>query len=72
VKKYVYERGTWHVWERGEVHTVVWSENPRERNYFEDLGVDGMKMLKWIFRVSIGKEWNGFIWLRILRSDGPL
>lgn len=54
------------------MHTVVWSENPRERNYFEDLGVDGMKMLKWIFRVSIGKHWNGFIWLRILRSDGPL
>jgi len=39
-----------HVWGRGEVHKEFWWENLRERDLFEDLGVNGRRMLRWIFR----------------------
>jgi hypothetical protein len=35
--------------ERTEVHTRVWWGNMRERHHLEDLGVDGVVILKWIF-----------------------
>jgi hypothetical protein len=38
----------WHVWVRREVHTGLNSGNLRE-DYFEDPGVDGRIILKWIF-----------------------
>jgi len=39
----------------GEVRTGFWLEkNLRERDYFEDLGVDGRKILKWILSKSVG------------------
>ena len=34
---------TWHEWERGEVHTGVWSEDLRERDTLEDMEVNGRK-----------------------------
>jgi len=39
---------------RGEVNTGFWWGNWSERNYFDDSGVDGRIILRWIFR-----EWNG-------------
>jgi hypothetical protein len=43
-----------HVWVRGEVHTGFWWRDPREGDHLEDPGVDGMIILKWVF-----KKWNG-------------
>jgi drug/metabolite transporter superfamily protein YnfA len=33
-----------------EVYTVFWWGNLLERCYLEDLGIDGMIVLKWIFK----------------------
>jgi hypothetical protein len=32
-----------------DVHTGFWWGNLRERQNFEDLGVDGKRILKWVF-----------------------
>ena len=34
---------------RGEMYTTFWWENLREGDHFEDPGVDGRIILKWIF-----------------------
>jgi hypothetical protein len=44
----------WHVWKTGEVHTGFWWGDVFERDDFEDLGVDGRIILKWVF-----KQWDG-------------
>jgi hypothetical protein len=49
----------------GEVHTRFWWGNLRERNNFEDPGVYGIIIIRWIFR-------TGLIWLRIERGGGHL
>jgi hypothetical protein len=36
--------------ERGEVHTGFWWETLRERDHFENPGIDGRIILRWIFR----------------------
>jgi hypothetical protein len=46
------ELGTY--WGTGEVYTGFWWGNLRERDHFEDLGVDGRIILRWIFR-----KWDG-------------
>jgi hypothetical protein len=37
-----------------EVRTGFWWENLRERDKLEDTGVDGRRILRWIFR-----KWDG-------------
>jgi len=37
-----------------EVHRGFWWENPIKIYHLEDLGVDGMIILKWVF-----KKWDG-------------
>jgi hypothetical protein len=34
-------RGMWHVWETGEMHTVLWWGDQRGGNHLEDLDVNG-------------------------------
>jgi hypothetical protein len=35
---------------RGKVYKWFWWGNLRERDHFEDPGIDGKKILRWIFR----------------------
>jgi len=37
----------------GEVHTGFWWDNLQDRDHFEDQGVEGRVILKWIF-----KKWD--------------
>jgi hypothetical protein len=37
---------------------------PEGKNNLKDPGVDGMIILKWIFKKWDGKAWTGLIWLR--------
>jgi len=56
------------VFGRGEVRTGLWRGNLRERGHFEDLGLDGRIIVKWIFR-----EWDwGMDWLDLAqdKTDG--
>jgi hypothetical protein len=46
------------------VHAGFWCGNLRERDLFEDLGVDGRIILKWTFKKQNGRAWIGFIWKR--------
>jgi len=46
--------------------------NLRERDRLGDAGVDGMIILRWMFRNRDVEEWTGFIWLRIGIGDGHL
>jgi hypothetical protein len=39
----------WHVQVRVKVHSGLWWGNVKEGNNFDDLGVDGMKIVKWVF-----------------------
>jgi hypothetical protein len=35
-----------------------------ERDYLENVGVDGRIILKWIFNKSVGRSWTGMTWFR--------
>jgi hypothetical protein len=50
------------------MRTKLWLENLNGTDHSEDLGVDG-RILEWILVKLGGKEWTGFIWLRIETSD---
>jgi hypothetical protein len=43
---------------------------PKERDHFEDVGIDGRIILDWILEKLDGKVRTGFIWLRIGISRG--
>ena len=53
---YMYGRGMWRVWGRGDVFTGFWWGNLRERDHWGDPDVDGRIILRWIF----GK-WEGVV-----------
>jgi hypothetical protein len=46
----------WHTWERGEMCTGFWWENPKEKDHLEDCGVYGKMGLEWI----VGR-WAGVV-----------
>jgi hypothetical protein len=60
----------WHVWEREEVHTGLWWGDLREREYLEDLGIDGMNIK--IFTKWYGVARTGFLWLTTGTRGGHL
>jgi hypothetical protein len=39
----------------------VWWGDLRVRNPFEDLGINGRIVLKWIFKVWNGEAWTGLL-----------
>ena len=55
----------WRVWERGEVHTGFWRGNLRGKDHFEDIDVDGMIILKRIFKKWGEEAETGLIKLMI-------
>jgi hypothetical protein len=52
-------------WGRGKMCTVFWWENLRERDHWEDPGVDGRIILRLVFRKWVVGLWTSLSWLRI-------
>jgi hypothetical protein len=57
---------------RGEVYAGLWWGNLMERDHFEDPGVDGRIILRWIFRHWDVGVWTGLGWLQIETGGGHL
>ena len=57
---------------RRDLYTGFWLGNLRERDHWEDLGVDGRIILKFIFKKWDGGIWIILFWLRIWAGDGRL
>jgi len=57
--------------ERRGVYRVWWG-NMKERNHWENPGVDGRIILRWIFRKWNVGIWTGSSWLRIWTGGGHL
>jgi hypothetical protein len=53
----------WPIWERGDGYAGLLVENHWKRDHLEDLGIDGIIILKCIFTKSV-EVWNEFFWLR--------
>jgi hypothetical protein len=49
----------WHAWERREMCTRFWWESPKERDHWEDQGVDGIRMD--LMEIGLG----GVDWIRL-------
>jgi len=57
---------------RVEVYSWFWWGNLRGRSHFEDPGIDGRLILRWIFRKWDVRAWIGLMWLRIGTGSGHL
>jgi hypothetical protein len=56
----------------GKVYTKFWWGNLRKRDHFEDPGVDGTIILRWIFSKWDMGIWTESIWLRTGTGGGHL
>jgi hypothetical protein len=57
---------------RGDLYTGFWWGNRRERDHWEDPGLDRVIILSWIFRKWDVSVWAGSILLRIGTGGGHL
>jgi hypothetical protein len=57
---------------RAILNTVIKFMDLGKRDHLEDPGVDGMIILRWIFRKWDVRAWTGSIWLRIGTGGGHL
>jgi hypothetical protein len=57
---------------RGDLYKRFWWGNLRETDHLEDQGVDGIMILRWIFRKWNVGALNGSIWLKIWTGGKPL
>jgi hypothetical protein len=57
---------------RGEAYTGFSWGKMRESDHFEDPGVDGRTILRWIFREWNVGAWTGSSWLRTGTGGGNL
>jgi hypothetical protein len=56
--------GTCSAYGGGERRVQFWWENLRERDHWEDPGIDGRIVLRWILRKLDVGVWTGLSWLR--------
>ena len=59
----------WYVFGIGEVYTVFWWGNLRERDHLEDTWVDERIILKWIAGSGIGEVYAVFWWGNLRERD---
>jgi hypothetical protein len=57
-------------WGTSEIPTKFWSENLKERDHTEDLGVTEVIILEWILGKYGGKLWTRFMWLSVGTVEG--
>jgi hypothetical protein len=57
---------------RGEACTEFWWGNPRERDHWGDVVVDGRIIWSWIFRKWDVVVWTELSWLRVGTVGGHL
>jgi hypothetical protein len=56
----------WHAWEWGETCTGFWWESPKEKDHFEDKGVDGRMGSKWTLGRLLGGR--GVEWIHLAQD----
>jgi hypothetical protein len=65
----------------GGTYTAYWEREKyrlrcmgayEERDHLEDVDLDGIIRLNWIFKKYNGRPWAGFIWVWVRTSGMPL
>jgi hypothetical protein len=46
--------------------------NLKERDHYDDIGIDRMMIIKWILKKWLEGVWSGFIWLSTGTIGGHL